>query len=148
MYRILDYLLYPLMYVLQGNLTDSPQETHPWHVKKHRWKSKGVLIKGDDVNSKFGQSGISKYLGLYHMPIFGGLKKYIVIENKKFKKYWNVGWNNEMQILKIYDSKVKLLPGKESYYIHALSDGSKEVSVKVVDSGRIGDGRYKSVRLF
>ena len=135
------------MYFL-GGFKFPVQETHPWHVKKYKWKTSSLLIKGDDIKSKFGQSGISKYLGLFHMPIFGGLKKYIVLENRNYKNYWNIGWNSYIQILKIYDSKIKLLSGKEDFIAHALSDNKNEVELKVVDFGTIGDGKYKKIRLF
>lgn len=147
-YRLLDVFLRPLMYLLQGNFTESPQETHPWHVKRFAWKKQGLLIEGNDNESKFGQRGLSKRFGLFHMPLLGGLRKYVVLENKEYKVFWNIGWNDQIQKLKIYNTQIKLLVGKEDYIARALSDENHEVKLKIVGSGKIGDGKYKNIRLF
>ena len=144
----LDLLLRPFMYLLQGNITERPQETHPWHVKRFVWKTKGLLVEGSDHESRFGQSGLPKRFGLFHMPILGGLRKYIILENNNYKKIWNVGWNDQIQKLKIYGKRIKLLVGKEDYDAFGLSDNKNEVKLKIVDFGKIGDGKYKDIRLF
>ena len=82
------------------------------------------------------------------MPVFGGLKKYIVLENRHYKNYWNIGWDNHIQILKLRDSKVKLLVGKEGYKAFGLSDGKSEIKLKVVGFGELGDNKYNNLRLF
>ncbi|MFZ3301804.1 MAG: hypothetical protein WA152_03775 [Microgenomates group bacterium] len=147
-YTFLDLFLRPLMYLLQGNFSEIPQETHPWHVKRFTWKEKGVLIEGNDRESRFGQSGLPKRFGLFHMPILGGLKKYVILENKNYINYWNVGWNDQIQKLKIYDNRIKLLVGKEDFDAFGLSDNKTEVNLKIIDFGKIGDSKYKNVRLF
>lgn len=147
-YMLLDLFLRPVMYLLQGNITESPQETHPWHVKRFVWKTKGIIIKGNDHESKFGQSGLPKRFGLFHMPILGGLKKYVILENNNYINYWNVGWNDQIQKLKIYDNRIKLLVGKEDFIAFGLSDDKTQVNLKIIDFGKIGDGKYKNVRLF
>ena len=134
--------------LILGGFNFPVQETHPWHVKKWEWKSKGVRIGGNDKVAKFGQSGLSKYLGLYHMPIFGGLRKYVILENTNFKKSWNVGWDNHLQMLKIYDLRIALLVGKERFSAFALSDTEKEARLKIVGFGELGDGKYNRLRLF
>lgn len=73
-FKFLDFLLRPFMYVLQGTVNEKPQETHPWHVKRFVWKNKGILIEGTDHEARFGQSGITKNFGFFHIPILGGLK--------------------------------------------------------------------------
>ncbi len=147
-FRLLDLFLHPVMYALQGNIAESPQETHPWHVKRFIWKTKGLLIEGNDHESRFGQSGLPKRFGLFHMPILGGLKKYVILENKNYINYWNVGWNDQIQKLKIYNNRIKLLVGKEDFIAFGLSDDKTEVSLKIIDFGKIGDSKYKNVRLF
>lgn len=147
-FSFFDLILRPIMFLLQGNFRESPQETHPWHVKRFVWKKKGILIKGNDHESRFGQSGLSKRFGLFHMPILGGLKKYVILENSNYNNYWNIGWNDQIQKLRIHDKRVKLLVGKENFDAHGLSDNKEEVELKIIDFGKIGDGKYKNVRLF
>jgi len=147
MYRILDILLWPFMWVF-GGINFPVQETHPWHVKKHQWIGKGTKIIGSDVNAKFSHTGISKYFGFYHMPILGGLTKYVILEASGFDNYWNVGWDNYIQILKIYNDKIKLLVGKEGFSSFALADTKKEIELKIVGFGELGDRKYNGIRLF
>ncbi len=146
-FRFLDFLLWPIMFLLSG-FKFPVQESHPWHVKKWKWKENGVKVLGNDSQALFGQSEISKYFGLYHMPIFGGLKKYVVLENNNFKKYWNIGWDEHVQILKIYRSRIALLVGKEGYNAFAISDDSNEIKLKIIGFGELGDRKYNSIRLF
>lgn len=146
-FRLLDFLLWPLMFLV-GGFKFPVQETHPWHVKRYPWNRKGLKIVGDDRKAKFSQSGISKYLGLYHMPVFGGLRKYVVIKADNFSNYWYVGWDNHIQILKIYDSSIKLLVGKEGFSAYGWGDNGKNLQLKIVGFGELGDGRYKNIRLF
>lgn len=135
------------MWIL-GGFRFPVQETHPWHVKKYKWQGKGLKINGDDKRAIFSQSGISKYLGLYHMPIFGGLKRYVVIKADNFNKYWNVGWDDHVQILKIYDSSVKLLVGKEGFNAYGLGDNGKSLKLRIIGFGKLGDRKYNGLRLF
>ena len=147
-FRIIDIFMRPTMFLLQGNFSESPQETHPWHVKRFVWKKKGLLIEGSDFESRFGQSGLSKRFGLFHMPILGGLKKYVILQKNNYNDYWNIGWNDQIQKLRIHDKLIKLLVGKEDFEAYGLSDNKEEVNLKIIDFGKIGDGRYKDVRLF
>lgn len=147
MTRLFDILLWPFMWIL-GGFKFPVQETHPWHVKKYSWNGHSLKVEGDDKEAKFSQNGISKYLGLYHMPIFGGLKRYVVIKVNNFGKYWNIGWNNHIQILKLYDSSVKLLVGKEGFTAYGLGDNGKQLNLKIIGFGELGDNKYNGIRLF
>ena len=63
-FRILDYILYPLMIFLGGFIFPA-QESHPWNVKKWGWSERnGLQIKGMDKKAKFDHSAP---FGLYHM---------------------------------------------------------------------------------
>lgn len=145
MTRIFDYLLWPFMYFL-GGFKFPVQETHAWHVKKHHWKSsEGLVIKEKDRKAKFGHESP---LGLFHMPIFGGLTKYVVIEASGFNKYWYVGWENNIQILPIKQNKIMMLVGKKGFVAYGLGDDGKMLKLKTIGYGNLGDFKYKNIRLF
>ena len=108
--RIFDILLMPFMWFL-GGFKFPVQETHAWHVRKHNWKNaNGLVIKEIDRSARFGHEAS---LGLFHMPIFGGLTKYVVIETSGFRNYWNVGWEGFIHKLPIQEKRIMLLVGKK-----------------------------------
>lgn len=147
-----DILLKPFMLLLNG-FKFPLQETHKWHGvnfdKKLLKKGKGVIINKPDINAKFTHGSP---LGLFHMPIFGGLTQYEVIEVNGFDNHWHVGWerNTDFQIhrLAIKENRLKLLTGKGTSKIYAVDDSGKFLPLKVVGYGHIGDGKYNGIRLF
>lgn len=144
-FRVFDLLLSPFMWIL-GGFTFPVQETHPWHVRKWNWKNaESLIVKEFDSNAKFGHSSS---FGLFHMPIFGGLSKYVVIEAKGFKKYWNVGWEQGINILPIKENRIMLLCGTKGFIAYGLGDGTKNLKLKIVGYGVLGDNKYKGIRLF
>ncbi|MBI2032363.1 MAG: hypothetical protein HYV38_01910 [Candidatus Levybacteria bacterium] len=118
-------------------------------------KGKFVQIIGDDP-SRYSAKGFP----FFHIPMLGGWKNYVIIEAKDFGKYWNVGWivkfkNSkevvyQIQALRIHSPFVKLLTGindSEKLFFAIGEDGSF-VDIRMMDRGSLGDGRYKTVRLF
>lgn len=145
MFRILDILLWPFMFIL-GGFNFSVQETHPWHVRKYSWKNnKGLVIKETDKKAKFGHEAP---LGLFHMSIFGGLTKYVVVEASGFKKYWHVGWDGFIHKLLIKENRIMLLVGKKGLTTYGLGDNGKILKLKIIGYGELGDKKYNDVRLF
>ena len=158
-FRILDYLMMPLMWVLCGFGLELPQETHRWHMRNYPIikvpKDKLVKIQGDDP-SKYAAKGFP----FYHIPLLGGWKNYIILEAKNYGRYWNIGWIVEfknqdravyqIQGSRIYDPRIKLLKGindsDKSFF--AIGETGDFVDIKLVDQGIIGDGKFRKVRLF
>lgn len=144
-FRMLDVLLFPFMYVF-GGFKFPIQETHMWHVKRWDWKdTDGLVIKEFDKKAKFGHTSS---FGLFHMPLFGGLTKYVVIEASGFNKYWNVGWEEGINLLRIKENRIMLLTGKNGFIAYGLGDGNKNLKLKIVGYGILGDNKYKGIRLF
>lgn len=143
-FRLFDFVLFPFMWIL-GGFTLPVQETHAWHVKEWKWKKKGLVIKENDKKARFGHDSP---LGLFHMPIFGGLTRYVVLEAKGFKNYWNVGWENGIQLLPIKTRRIAMLVGKKGFIAYGLSDNGNQLKLKIVDYGKLGDNKYNGLRLF
>lgn len=159
-FRFLDYLLFPFMWIICGFNFELPQETHRWHMMNFPNidvpKNKSVVIKGDD-NSKYSAKGFP----FFHMPIFGGWKNYVILEAKDFGKFWNVGWvvrfndhsrqdRYQVQASRIYGSNIKLLKGinDSDKIFFAIGKNGGFADIKLIDEGRLGNGKYRSVRLF
>lgn len=163
-FRILDHLLWPFMWILAKGKVERPQESHRWHfqdiecdiLEKIMDPHLIVSIEGDDP-SRFDINS----LGLFHLPLFGGWKNYIILEANNFSRYWHVGWRIyrggtknlvrcQIQKLRISSSCIKLLkgvPGKRAEFF-GVDDSGKQVSVRVVGEGKLGDGQFRNVRLF
>lgn len=150
--RLLDNLLSPFMFIL-GGFKFPLQQSHPWHMAKMDKnlinKNNSIMISKLDELAKFGHTSP---FGLYHMPIFGGLTKYVVVEADSFDIHWHVGWKdtNRCQVnrLKIYENRLKLLLGKDAYNAFALNDSGDFLTFKVIGEGKIGDRKFKGIRLF
>lgn len=160
-FRLLDYLMIPIMWILSGFKNDSPQETHHWHMQEidpNLVPDKvGIAVMGDDKSKFKGRSPI----GLNHMPIFGGWTNYVILQANGIAGHWHVGWKVkflakgkkdicEIHKLKIYDDKIKVFKGindsKKIFF--GLDEAGKFIPLKIVGKGTLGDGKFNKVRLF
>lgn len=157
-FRILDWILTPLMWLGSGMEKGALQETHPWHIQPFSPNlipnSKGVKIIGSDLST------FSPKNPLFHLPTLGGWKKYVVLEAKNFSRYWYVGWKGEhfdqnqkirsqINKLRIYSPQIKILSGPKnsSATFFAFDKKGQLISIKKIAEGRIGDKKYPNLRL-
>lgn len=157
-FRLLDILMIPLMFVLGGLRKDSLQETHPWHLWRHLTPetvdtSKAVRHIGTD------KSFDHHFAFLFHAPIFGGWKKYIVLQPKGYDGPFRIGWvtykNNKLSEIAVHkliikNSKIRVLSGTPNFsgYFFALTIKGEQIPLEKVGEGTLGDKRYPGVRLF
>lgn len=101
--RRADTLLTPIMYLAAGTFRESPQRTHAWNNRELTPKearrldlSEHYCVTGEaDPNAsprwKWG------FIPLFHLPIFGGWRKYLVLTPSDFKyeKEWHLGWHTK-----------------------------------------------------
>lgn len=163
-FRLLDCVLYPIMVLLNGFNGDSIQETHPWHGININTdqipKNKRLMIK-KDVTAKYennDKSLIKRWL--FHAPILGGWREYVVIKNKDFIDGvgWFVGWISDdanknislgqLHRLKIDVPVIKVLRGTKDVEFFAVNEERNVLSIEVSDFGMVGDRRYSGVRQF
>lgn len=155
--RIVDYLMLPLMLFLGGFQKDSIQETHPWHL----WRR--FKINDIDQNKTLpftgqGEKLKSHFLFLFHAPIFGGWKKYIVLQPTNYSGKYRVGWvvyrngkQKEASIHKllINNSPARLLSGSEKYsgYFFAIDASGRQIELEIAGKGVLGDNNFPGTRL-
>ena len=157
--HVYDILMVPVMFALRGFRTDSLQETHVWHIQ---------LVGPKDIDRKLTIAGASadnsRYDGhfsfLFHAPIFGGWKNYSVYEVDQQYTPFHIGWIGSnmrtgttecaVQRLPIFDTRIRMLDGTPSMQTSFFAVGStgKQIPLRCVGHGRLGDGQYLSVRLF
>ena len=153
---MLDLVMTPLMYVVQGNLFESPQRTHFWNNLKLRKFSDMVAISRycTMLNFPGDPSASDRWLGLvplFHLPIFGGWKKYVVLEPAIAQATWFVGWNSRdvFGISRVpLTGPVRLLIGKDAVAFFAFNTAGEPVELRQIGEGVLGQpGPFSKIPL-
>lgn len=156
-FKIVDFLLTPIMFIIGGFKKENIQHHHGYHAVNFYGeldKYKVVELLADSP-SKYGSSGgFLVHKGLFHMPIFGGWKNYVVLENMDFKDYWFIGWKTggyfQYSTLSLKQPYVRLLKGRKGSksYFFGLNSKGQQVKLGVVAHGVLGDKKYPHIPLY
>lgn len=159
---LFDNLMKPVMWLLGGFKNDSLQETHAWHVfdfDPSNFKRELMLeFEGDDDSNHDHKNPLINFL--FHAPLFGGWKKYVVIGHDLIEDIdWHVGWHliekdsgktvfSQLNKLSLRDRQVKLLKGSRKYITRFFAVDSKgqQIKLKFFDEGMHGDRKHKHLR--
>lgn len=159
--KMLDAILHPIMWFLSGFTRDSIQRTHVWNITKFTQEIEdgiGLQIKGRE-KSKVRQNN----LGIFHMPIFGGWKFYIILERvDDAAQPWHIGWEykrrplwegtsrritmREVSVIPL-KGKVKVLsgPGQRRVTFFGVDKNGEQIRLKQAGEGVNGDMKYKDI---
>jgi hypothetical protein len=160
---IADQIMWPLMFVLGGLKRDSVQETHFWHnqsIDRSEINSLlSVVVSGDDERAIVKTNRIFPF-PMFHVPIFGGWRNYVVLQVQSDISYWHVGWIHRtctsgsrlletVQRLRIIEPRVKVLTQPIGFVTEYFAIGplGEQLPLAVVDHGVLGDMKYPSIRL-
>lgn len=145
-----DIFMRPLMYLTQGTFREVPQRTHRWNNKKYipmisLDKESKVRVKGDP---KACQKFWLGFIPLFHIPIFGGWREYVVIEPAESTVLWHVGWAfpvnvamTEHGISRIpLRGPVRMLRGPKTTCFFAVTRMGRQIPLRIIGYGRIGKG--------
>ncbi len=145
----------PVMYVLSGTFEEPPQRTHFWNNMKleretvdRLERSSMVFYRKDDIASK----RFFSFIPLFHMPIFGGWKRYVVIRPAKIKGVWHVGWIAEdvcgISRIPLYGSVRLLLGDKPVSFFGVNEKTGEQILLRKIGFGVIGErDEYSSLPL-
>lgn len=151
--RILDILMYPLMFALGGfKVGESVQRTHTWHNVKIDPESLNQYlaerVRGRDY-SKVSKNEVIP--GQFHMPLFGGWKEYVVLQLRDPGPVdqWFVGWvtlerGAELSRIPLHNREVKMLTGPKGTTtdFFAVDTQGNQKGLEVLDYGTHGDRKY------
>ena len=153
--RLADYLMMPLMYMLQGTLKEVPQRTHRWNNFKVRSNSDRFKILRDFYFIAFvgDKNATKRWFGIipiFHMPIFGGWKRFVVLEPANHTEPWFVGWAANQEVIGISQipiyGRVRVTIGPEEVSFFAMNSKHEPLLLKQVGKGFIGKaGEFSSV---
>ncbi len=152
--RIADVIMVPIMRLLSGAWSEEPQQTHWWNnhhfdcrIMDHFDKEKMVHIKGS--NDSIARTG-SFWNFRFHLPVFGGWKKYVVLEPKKAQETWYIGWiSDRCGVSRIpLHSRVRMLVGRSNTFFVGFNTQGAQIELACVGEGEIGDGgQYSDIPL-
>ncbi len=146
--RTLDRVLRPLMRFIAGPRAwfEEPQQTHFWNNQKLEtfpttWVSYLLQVPGDSTAASRWLFG---FIPVFHIPIFGGWKRYVVIEPLDYVGTWHPGW---VAVDVVGCSRVSVrgsvrllqCPDLTDFFGVAVDDG-QPILLKIVGYGVIGDG--------
>jgi len=149
-----DMLMLPVMYMLQGNISEIPQRTHRWN-NVHLNNYQITDLQADKIEIISGhQQASRRWLGpipLFHMPIFGGWKKFVVLQPKSEIEEWYIGWVafDALGISKIpLAGSVRLGLGPRQAQFFGLNSDGQQIDIDVIGEGFIGQaGEYSKIPL-
>lgn len=149
-----DYLMIPIMYILQGNFSETPQRTHRWNNKKYFSTDISFLATEMLVTVEADNLASSRWLGLlplFHIPVFGGWKKFVVLEPKVTQDEWYVGWiaNDVIGISQIkLTDRVRVLRGPGVTQVFAINEHGQQIDLDVCGFGVVGKAaQFKKIPL-
>jgi hypothetical protein len=160
---IADQIMWPLMFVLGGMKRDSIQETHFWHnqpiAKSDIDPLLSVVVVGDDERTRVKTNRVFP-LPMFHMPILGGWRNYVVLHVQSDVSYWHIGWIHRasppgsrlletVHRLRILDRRVKVLTQSVGFITEyfAIGPQGEQLPLRIVDHGVLGDMKHPSIRL-
>jgi hypothetical protein len=146
------------MYLAQGTVREVPQRTHRWNNYKYHpaatlAKEAKVRVKGDPKALREAWLGL---IPLFHIPILGGWREYVVLEPAEDTVKWHVGWGQAVNMgMSEYGVSsitlrggVRMLRGPKTVCFFGLTRRGRQIPLRIVGYGRIGDrGPYSKLPL-
>ena len=144
------------MYLLQGTFSESPQRTHRWNkVSIKDVKYSDLKHDADVMVHVEGDHGAGRrWLGpipLYHMVLFGGWKKFVVVEPKNHYEEWHAGWlaSGEIVVSKIpQKGRIRLGVGSTDAHFFAVDERGYQIPIDMVGEGFVREaGEFVNIPL-
>ena len=146
--RLADWLMRPLMYFLAGTIWEEPQRTHWWNNDRLKPEEVTGLSISMMVYLDAARGASERLLWgiipLFHMPVFGGWRSYVVLAPKDNVKHWYVGWRavDTAGISRIpINCWVRVLEGDGPTRWFGLDADGNQIELDLIGtSGEIGNG--------
>lgn len=152
-----DMLILPIMYLLQGNFSEVPQRTHLWNNHKFKSETELLIIRAlPKIHFEGEPSARQRRLGfipIFHMPAFGGWKKFVVLTPDDTSEPWFIGWlptdGEQAGISRIpLTGPVRMTIGDGPVSFFALSESGVPLQLIKIGEGYIGKaGEFAHVPL-
>lgn len=140
-----DLFMLPVMYLIAGTFKEAPQGGHRWNVKIFQRKEVESLDQAMMIHCQGASKAMRRrWFFLYHLPIFGGWKDYVLIKPVDQKGDWFIGFIAKDVIgasrIKL-SGPVRMLIGKDDVSFFALDgENFQQLAIEKIGAGRIGEG--------
>ena len=140
--KLADMLMVPIMYLISGTFAEKPQRTHAWNIQNFSVTQAQMLSEKEMVSVKGLRNQLKRHYGfLFHMPIFGGWRHFVVIQPLDYQGVWHVGWqqkNVQISILPLV-GPVRLLVGSSDVKFFGINSQGCQIPIQQIGTGKIGD---------
>ena len=156
--KVADWLMVPVMYVLQGTIFETPQLTHKWnnHPFPRAVRERldfSSMVELQPLHAVRRRKHFWDFL--FHAPIFGGWREYAVLTPKKNDpgqpEPWRIGWmTGDTQAISqiVLTGPVRVLYGDFNTQFFAVDTTGQQLPLEQIDTGRIAaGGQYRHVTL-
>jgi len=144
--KLADILMIPLMYLISGTFKEVPQRGHRWNNVRLSQTDvvnldESIIVHCTSIKDKVIHS---RWIFLFHIPILGGWRNYVVLEPEKQGRDWHVGYinNNIIGVSRIrLTGRVRMLVGHGDVSFYGVdAECYKQISIREIGTGRIGKG--------
>lgn len=144
---IADILMMPIRYLMQGTVCEKPYRTHRWNRMEFTpsdplEKKAMVKVAGDPKAVKQRMIG---FIPLFHIPILGGWREYVVLELSDETVRYHIGFKFKEDGVEYYKisiipirGRVRMLRGDKDVCFFAVSRTGRQLPLRIVGFGRIG----------
>ncbi|MEK7614175.1 MAG: hypothetical protein AAB428_00715 [Patescibacteria group bacterium] len=142
--QLADLIAVPFMYLISGTLKEEPQKTHFWNNRQLKSGEVRYLSTEGMVHCK-GISGTTSAWPIFHIPILGGWRDYVVLAPTEYTADWYVGWTGKgftftgVSRVSIHDAVRMLIGHSDVSFFGVRADGA-QINIRMVGAGRIGEG--------
>jgi hypothetical protein len=144
--HIADVLMLPIMYIVAGTVNETPQRTHRWNNTK--LKPEQVMYLKDTMNvfcDGIQSAGVRFWfkIPIFHIPLLGGWKDYVVLQPVDVNHEWYVGWlaHDVAGVSRIrVRGPVRVLLGPGSVSFFGINSEGDQLQLQEISRGKIGDG--------
>lgn len=143
--RIADYIMMPIMYLLQGSIQESPQRTHYWNNLSLNIDQLKHLDDRSMISAKEDFGAHDRWLAfipIFHIPLFGGWKHYVLIEPSVKQEEWFVGWvaGDLAGMSRVpLTGSVRMLRGSSPVQWFGVDGNGNQIDLQRVEDGMVGN---------
>lgn len=144
-----DIAMIPIMYLISGTFRETPQRGHRWNNLRFSRETVKDLDRSIMVHctGKSDKVFRSRWLFLFHIPIIGGWRNYVVLAPITPVHKWHVGYitNDVIGVSRIpLSQRVRMLLGHGEVSFYGIDAQTHEqIPITQIGEGRIGgDGKF------
>jgi len=137
-----DKFLEPFMRIISVAWDESPQRTHRWN-NYHLGSANVAHFNRKLMVCHNGIPGETSIYPLFHIPVLGGWRNYVVLMPIEKPREWYVGWiaGNVVGVSRIpLSGPVRLLVGPGPVCWFGVNAKGDQLPIRQVGVGRIGEG--------